>query len=54
MNLREWSHFFNLRVIGTTGAPHPQMKESALPVLEAFAEALPEVFGYQYEEAMFE
>lgn len=52
MNLREWIHFFNLRVLGTTGAPHPQMKESALPVLAAFAEALPEVFGAQYEQAI--
>ena len=54
MDLREWIHFFNLRAVGTTGAPHPQMRESALPVLEAFAEALPEVFGAQYEQAMFE
>lgn len=50
MDLREWIHFFNLRVLGTTGAPHPQMRESALPVLEAFAFALPEVFGAQYEK----
>lgn len=50
MDLREWIHFFNLRVLGTTGAPHPQMKESALPVLAVFAEALPEVFGAQYDQ----
>lgn len=48
MNLREWIHFFNLRTLGTTGAPHPQMKEATIPVLEAFANALPEVFGEQY------
>ena len=54
MNLREWIHFFNLRVLGTTGAPHPQIKEVALPVLAAFALALPEVFGAQYEKAMFD
>lgn len=54
MDLREWIHFFNLRVVGTTGAPHPQMKECALPVLAAFAEALPEVFGAQYERVLFE
>ena len=54
MNLREWMHFFNLRVLGTTGTPHPQMRESALPVLAAFAEALPEVFGDQYEQTMFD
>ena len=28
-NLREWIHFFNLRYFGTTGTPHPQMKEVA-------------------------
>jgi len=53
MNLREWIHFFNLRAVGTTGAPHPQMKEITMPLLEAFADALPEVFGAQYEEAIF-
>lgn len=30
----EWVHIFNLRSIGTTGAPHPQMKEIMKPVLE--------------------
>lgn len=49
MNLREWMHFFNLRAIGTTGAPHPQMKEIAEPLLYAFAESLPEIFGAQCE-----
>jgi thymidylate synthase (FAD) len=53
MNLREWIHFFNLRVLGTTGAPHPQMKEAAFPVLEAFARELPEVFGELYGDAIF-
>jgi thymidylate synthase (FAD) len=53
LNLREWIHFFNLRVIGTTGAPHPQMREAAFPVLEAFARELPEVFGEQYGDAIF-
>lgn len=53
MNLREWGHFFNLRVLGTTGAPHPQMKECALPVLAEFSKALPEVFGQQYEQILF-
>lgn len=54
MNLREWIHFFNLRAVGTTGAPHPQMRESTFPVLEAFAEAFPEVFGEQYGKVIFE
>lgn len=50
MNLREWIHFFNLRALGTTGAPHPQMKELAVMVLDTFAEILPEVFGAQYDK----
>lgn len=45
MNLREWRHFFKLRAIGTTGRPHPQMRQLALPLLNEFKEALPEVFG---------
>ena len=49
MNLRGWMHFFNLRAIGTTGAPHPQMSEVAEMLLKNFAEWLPEVFGDQYE-----
>lgn len=53
-NLREWIHFFNLRAVGTTGAPHPQMKELARPLLKAFAEAMPEVFGPQYEQIEYE
>lgn len=28
-NLAEWQHFFNLRLWGTTGAPHPDMKTVA-------------------------
>ena len=49
MNLREWIHFFNLRVLGTTGKPHPQMYEVAKPVLYEFAEYLPCIFGRQVE-----
>ena len=44
MNLREWRHFFKLRAVGTTGKPHPQMKELALPLLNEFKQVLPEVF----------
>lgn len=29
MPVWQWYHFFNLRVLGTTGAPHPDMKEVA-------------------------
>lgn len=50
MNPREWIHFFNLRAVGTTGAPHPQMEEIASALLKTFADALPEVYGKQYEQ----
>lgn len=32
----DWSHFFDLRARGTTGAPHPQAKELAEPLLTEF------------------
>lgn len=32
----DWKHFFNLRALGTTGAPHPQAKELAEPLMEEF------------------
>ena len=44
-NLREWRHFFRLRAVGTTGRPHPQIRQVALPLLNEFAGWLPEVFG---------
>ncbi|HIT68440.1 MAG TPA: FAD-dependent thymidylate synthase [Candidatus Aphodomonas merdavium] len=45
MNLREWRHFFKLRAVGTTGKPHPQMRQVAAPLLEAMRAFLPEIFG---------
>jgi thymidylate synthase (FAD) len=30
--MQEWCHFFNLRALGKTGKPHPQMLELALPL----------------------
>lgn len=30
----EWNHVFDLRVLGITGAPHPQMDESMRPVYD--------------------
>ena len=42
MDLREWRHFFRLR---TSTASHPQMRELAIPMLQAFCELLPAVFG---------
>lgn len=41
MNLREWRHFFRLR---TAAAAHPQMREIAGMVLEAFRKEIPAVF----------
>lgn len=43
-NMREWRHFLKLRAIGTTGAPHPQMKEVAMPLLHELQVRLPELF----------
>ena len=34
--IEDWRHFFSLRAIGTTGAPHPQAKELAMPLMEEF------------------
>ena len=44
-NLREWRHFLALRAVGTTGKPHPQIRQVALPLLHELAAWLPEVFG---------
>lgn len=43
-NLREWLHFFNLRLKGTTGKPHPQMVEVTRDLIKQFQEAVPVVF----------
>lgn len=32
----DWKHFFELRALGTTGAPHPQAKEIAEPLRQEF------------------
>ena len=34
--IEDWQHFFDLRALGTTGAPHPQAKELAMPLMEEF------------------
>ena len=44
MNLREWRHFFNLRAVGTTGKPHPQMSEITVPLLDKFKSLLLYIF----------
>lgn len=43
-NLREWRHFFKLRAVGTTGAPHPQMRELTVPLLQELKKRVPVVF----------
>ena len=32
----DWCHFFNLRALGTTGAPRPSAKEVAWPLMQEF------------------
>lgn len=32
----DWKYFFDLRAVGTTGAPHPQAKELAEPLMNEF------------------
>lgn len=44
MNYREWRHFFKLRVSGTTGSPHPQMKEVAKKLLYELKSKIPIIF----------
>lgn len=41
MNMREWRHFFKLR---SASNAHPQMREVAEMLLEAFKEAIPVIF----------
>ena len=43
-NVREWRHFFKLRALGTTGAPHPQMREVAGMLLSQLKELYPVFF----------
>lgn len=43
-NLREWRHFLSLRACGSTGKPHPQMLEVAVPLLKELRDRVPVVF----------
>lgn len=36
--ISDWKHFFDLRALGTTGAPHPDAKILAEPLYEEFKE----------------
>jgi thymidylate synthase (FAD) len=40
-NLREWRHFFKLRI---SPAAHPQMRELTIPLLQKFQENIPIIF----------
>ena len=43
-NYREWRHILNLRAVGTTGRPHPQMQALMLPLLHEFKTLVPVIF----------
>lgn len=43
-NMREWRRFFKLRAVGTTGKPHPQMAQVAVPLLKELQTRLPALF----------
>lgn len=43
-NYREWRHIFELRAVGTTGKPHPQMQEIMIPLLKDVSSKIPIVF----------
>lgn len=43
-NVREWRHIFKLRALGVTGAPHPQMVEIMVPLLEEAKRRFPVFF----------
>lgn len=49
-NYREWRHFFKLRAVGVSGAPHPQIEELAVPLLKEVSDLIPEVFDDIYLE----
>ena len=44
VNYREARHTLQLRAIGTTGRPHPQMRALMIPLLEEFKSRVPAVF----------
>ena len=44
--LEEWQHIVNLRYLGTTGKPHPQMIEVMKPIAEQLQTKYPETFSF--------
>lgn len=49
----QWQHFFDLRSLGLTGAPHPQAKELADPLMDEFIDRgwISDELRYDYEES---
>lgn len=47
-NIREWRHIFNLRCLGTTGKPHPEMRLLMFHCLEQMSKMVPGVFEDQW------
>ena len=45
----DWVHFFNLRALGLTGAPHPDMLNLAEPLFSQFLEKFPS-FAHIFNE----
>lgn len=45
----DWVHFFNLRALGLTGAPHPDMLNLAEPLFSQFLEKFP-TFAKKFNE----
>lgn len=43
-NYREWRHILNLRAVGITGKPSPQMTEVMVPLLKELQDKLPIIF----------
>ena len=44
MNIREWRHFLSLRYFGTSGTPHPQMRQVAKMAWDILYSNYPEIF----------
>ena len=44
MNVREWRHFLEMRWVGVSGTPHPQMREIAEKVYDLLATYYPILF----------
>lgn len=47
---REWRHIFELRVLGRTGKPHPDIRALFAPVLEELSDMMPVLFKDLREE----